>query len=103
GGDIANLRCVSFHGRALHLVLRTRHERNRGGGGDVDRWVFLCDGIGVPGGCDRVIEQSDFGADAFDHHRGRAADAGAGRFGNGRSAGGAGRGGGGLRLSGGWG
>ena len=65
---------------------------------DADRRILLRHRFGKSGGRDRVVEQSDFGPDAFDaDHRG-AADGRAGRFGTGRRRGGAGRGGGGVRF-----
>ena len=49
--------------------------------GDADRRLLLRDGFGLSGGRDRLVQQSDFGLDAFDSGDRRAADGVAGRSG----------------------
>ena len=89
---------VRVDDRAVHLLFGPGAGRSGGGDRDAAGRVLLRDGVGKSGGHDRFVQQSHFGTDAFDADHRRAADGGAGRFGNGRSGGGAGGRRGGLRL-----
>ena len=56
--------------------------RDRGGAGDAGRRASSSRPFGVPGGRDRVVEQSDFGPDALDARDRGAADGVARRVGD---------------------